>query len=163
MADVPVPVGAHDIYNEETFFDQLAKLVAENLYIDNWIFKIDDEYGGRGHAYLDVTSIKSVMELRKLQIALTAAIQAKLKAVLKKTVPKKAQIAMKSLYRSWNMYIERYCHVGGVIEAAPICPLAEVSSPSISFFIEPDGEIELVGTFDRIQAIPFVNAGCFFP
>lgn len=35
--------------------------------------------------------------------------------------------------------------------------------PSVSFFIEPDGETRLVGSFDRIEATQYVNGGCFFP
>ena len=68
MADVPVPIGAHDIYNENDFFEQLTKLIANNLYINTWIFTIDDEFNGRGHASLDVHSIKTVAELRKRKV-----------------------------------------------------------------------------------------------
>lgn len=35
--------------------------------------------------------------------------------------------------------------------------------PSVSFFIEPDGETRLIGSFDRIEATQYVNGGCFFP
>ena len=35
--------------------------------------------------------------------------------------------------------------------------------PSVSFFIEPNGGTELIGTFDRIEAAQYVNGGCFFP
>ena len=68
MADVPVPIGAHDIYNAKDFYEQLTKLVATNIYINTWIFKIDDEFNGRGHASLAVDSIKTVMELRKRKV-----------------------------------------------------------------------------------------------
>jgi hypothetical protein len=53
--------------------------------------------------------------------------------------------------------------VGGVIEATPMCPPNSVASPSIAFFIEPDGNIELIGSFDKFAAKEHVNAGCFFP
>jgi len=29
--------------------------------------------------------------------------------------------------------------------------------------IEPSGEIELIGSFDKFAAKEYVNAGCFFP
>ena len=38
-----------------------------------------------------------------------------------------------------------------------------MSSPSLSFLIEPDGEIELIGSMDRFASKEFINAGCFFP
>jgi len=38
----------------------LTKLVAYNLDVQKWVFKINDEYGSRGIAYLDVTTIKPI-------------------------------------------------------------------------------------------------------
>merc|ERR1711981_191413 len=59
--------------------------------------------------------------------------------------------------------MEKFCKHGGVIESAPLCPPAKVSSPSIAFMIEPDGEIEIIGSYDKFHAVEYVNAGCFFP
>jgi hypothetical protein len=67
------------------------------------------------------------------------------------------------LYRTWEEYIEHFCRIGGVIEAAPMCPSNMLASPSIAFFIEPDGNIELIGSFDKFAAKEYINAGCFFP
>lgn len=94
---------------------------------------------------------------------MTPAIEQKLLEVIRKTLPKKVKMAQPSLFRSWEFYIKRFCKVGGVIEAAPLCSPAHISMPSIAFFIEPDGNVKLVGSFDRIEATTFVNAGCFFP
>ena len=38
-----------------------------------------------------------------------------------------------------------------------------MTSPSVSFLIEPNGDIELIGSFDKFAASEYVNAGCFFP
>jgi hypothetical protein len=38
-----------------------------------------------------------------------------------------------------------------------------MASPSIAFFIEPDGNTQIVGSMDRVNAQNHVNAGCFFP
>lgn len=43
----------------------LAKLIAHNLYVSTWIFKIDDEFNGRGHASFNIDHIKYLIELRK--------------------------------------------------------------------------------------------------
>jgi hypothetical protein len=59
--------------------------------------------------------------------------------------------------------LDQFCNVGGVIEAAPTCMTNQMGSPSICFFIEPNGEIQLVGSVDKFAAREFVNAGCFFP
>jgi hypothetical protein len=49
----------------------LARLVAHNLFVNTWIFKIDDEFNGRGHATLSVDAIKTILELRKRKIEMT--------------------------------------------------------------------------------------------
>lgn len=38
-----------------------------------------------------------------------------------------------------------------------------MGSPSISFLIEPDGEVQLVGSMDRFAARDYLNAGCMYP
>ena len=50
--DIPVPIGKTHIKTEVEFFEELSKLVAQNLYIPGWLFKIDNEYSGRGHAWI---------------------------------------------------------------------------------------------------------------
>ena len=93
MADVPVPIGAFDIYNFDEFCVQLTKLIAHNLYINTWIFKIDDEFNGRGHASLNVENVKTIVELRKKKVEMTESIIRKLEDVIRKVVPKKTEIA----------------------------------------------------------------------
>ena len=57
-----------------------------------------------------------------------------------------------------------FCFKGGVIEAAPPnLNINQVKSPSVAFFIEPDSNIKLIGSFDKFAGTDFVNAGCFFP
>jgi hypothetical protein len=81
------------------------------------------------------------MELRKKKVEMTESIIRKLEEVVRKVLPKKAKIAQPTLYRTWESYIAQFSKVGGVIEAAPLCSPQQVSSPSISFLIEPDGTI----------------------
>ncbi len=38
-----------------------------------------------------------------------------------------------------------------------------MSSPSIAFIVEPDGEVTLLGSVDRFSAKEYINSGCFFP
>lgn len=38
-----------------------------------------------------------------------------------------------------------------------------MSSPSIAFIVEPDGEVQLLGSVDRFSAKEYINSGCFFP
>jgi hypothetical protein len=45
----------------------------------------------------------------------------KIIGILSKTLHKKVKIAMSRLYDGWSDFLESYCKVGGVIEAAPTC------------------------------------------
>ena len=52
---------------------------------------------------------------------------------------------------------------GGVIEAVPTSNNNEMTSINISFLIEPDGGIVLVGSYDKFFGIKFCCSGYFFP
>jgi hypothetical protein len=71
---IPYPVSAMDIYDKKQFEIALTHLIAKNLDINVWIFKIDDEFGGRGHASLDVEQVRTVVELRKKKVEMTEAV-----------------------------------------------------------------------------------------
>ena len=47
-------MSAYDIQDRDEFEIALARLIINNLDVNVWIFKIDDEFGARGHAMLDV-------------------------------------------------------------------------------------------------------------
>lgn len=49
----------------------MSRLIAHNLFVNTWIFKIDDEINGRGHASLNIESVKTIMELRKRKVEMT--------------------------------------------------------------------------------------------
>jgi len=70
---------------------------------------------------------------------------------------------MPLLFKSWAEYMTSFCRVGGIIEAAPTCMSHQMASPSIAFLIEPDGQVQVIGSMDRFTARAYVNAGCFFP
>jgi hypothetical protein len=77
---------------------------------------------------------------------------------------KKIKLAQPTLWKNWDHYMEDFCRSGGVIEAAPpMCQINQLQSPSVSFLIEPDGFVKLIGSFDKFSGAEFVNAGCFFP
>jgi hypothetical protein len=75
------------------------------LYVSTWIFKIDDEFNGRGHASLNVELIKPLQNLKKKQLDPSTDIVDQIKSILVKYLPKKAQVAMPSLFKNWNEYM----------------------------------------------------------
>lgn len=75
------------------------------MYVSTWIFKIDDEFNGRGHASLNVELIKPLQNLKKKQLDPSTDIVDQIKSILVKYLPKKAQVAMPSLFKNWNEYM----------------------------------------------------------
>lgn len=49
-----MPYGEFDIYNKDQLYEQLAQAIVDNLHVQRWIFKLDDEFNGRGIAYCDI-------------------------------------------------------------------------------------------------------------
>ena len=61
-------MSAYDIQDKGEFELALARLIVNNLDVNVWVFKIDDEYGARGHASLNVEQLKTIMELRRRKV-----------------------------------------------------------------------------------------------
>ena len=119
FCDIPIPVCAYDLHDKGEFELALARLIVKNLDVNVWLFKMDDEYGARGHASLNVEQIKTVMELRKKKLEISEAIIDRMKSVISKILPKKAKLAQPTLFSGWEHYLNDFCRRGGVIEAAP--------------------------------------------
>lgn len=67
---------------------------------------------------------------------------------------------MPSLYKDYKEYLACFLRRGGVVEAYPVLlNRVTISSPSISFFIEPSGKTNLITAYDKIQGNPFLNIG----
>ena len=73
------------------------------------MFKIDDEFGSRGHAWIMMDSFKFVDKLQKLVAPVSEAVIGKIRDNLIKTVPKKAKLAMPSIFPTWEAYLNRLC------------------------------------------------------
>lgn len=98
LCDIPIPMSAYDIQERTEFELALSRLIVNNLDVNIWIFKIDDEFNGRGHASLNVESLKTVMELRKRKVKMNEEIVSRLQVTLSKILPKKVKISQPTLY-----------------------------------------------------------------
>lgn len=57
-----------DIYNVNSFINELALLIVKYSEINRWVLKIDNEINSRGIAYLDISRIiprKLLVRMRK--------------------------------------------------------------------------------------------------
>lgn len=175
-AQVNMPPAAYDIYSEDDCFQALTRLVIRYPLVRRWLFKLDDEFGGRGHASFDTASLSCHQKVDAFNAAHPNAsdlidndeevaeaaedLRLSVKKELSSRVPKKVQIACPSVYRNWNEFIQAFSRSGGVIEA---CPSTVKASPSANVFIAPDGELELLSTQEQLFGVPFVCAATLCP
>jgi len=175
-AQVNMPPAAYDIYSEEDCFLALTRLVIRYPLVRRWLFKLDDEFGGRGHVCFDMATLNCQNRIEAFnarypnaaelidkdeEVAEAAEdLRLTVKKELAMKVPKKAVLACSSVYKTWREYVEAFARSGGVIEA---CPSSVKASPSANVFIAPDGEMQLVSTQEQLFGIPFVCSATLCP
>jgi hypothetical protein len=170
-AGVASAPGCSEIYDESDLFSSLSKLMVDNIEANRWVFKIDNETGGRGCAYLDVKEDwKTIMALREEKInhpqrwkipeIITQARQRVL-ITLQRSLSSRVTLAHPQLYNnSWTEFCKAMYKVGGVIEA---CPNLTISSPSVNLLLEPDGTVTITSSHDQLFSSPFLYGGATFP
>lgn len=166
---VNMPPGAHDVYGEEHLISTLAQLICQHLDVPRWLFKLDNEFGGRGTAHLDVHGLPFYLELLREHDAnpegwesesTQSRIQGRLVQSLSLVLPERAVLNARWLWRSWRDFAVVFKRVGGVIEASPL----EIhASPSANLLIEPDGQLTIHSTHEQIFSQPFTFVGATFP
>ncbi len=73
-------------------------------------------------------------------------------------------MATPKLYKNFKDFLKCYLKNNGIIESCPSHMLSGIiGSPSISMLIEPDGSLELIGTFDKINNNFFKNICAITP
>ena len=87
----------------------------------------------------------------------------KLGAILRTAIPKKTEIVNNKIYEGWTDFFTEFCRVGGVIESCPTGSLSNIYSPAISFLFEPDGNVQTVCTYDKLNVGYFKNFGLSSP
>jgi len=168
-AQVNVAPGAHDLYDEEDLLGALAQLISVHLDVPRWMFKLDDEFGGRGHAHVDTKSLPCYQQLLKEhdaapdeweEEATQAHVHQRLVAELLEVLPQRAVINMRWLWRTWADYVVAFKRAGGVIEASPL----EIrSSPSANLLVEPDGTVNLTSVHEQIFSSAYTFVGAALP
>jgi hypothetical protein len=169
-SDVAIPPGvAGDMYDPAAVVGALAALIARHLGVPRWLLKIDDEFHGRGHAYLDVTALEcypglveerassaEIWEHPSVQEAVARQVREELSA----SIGDRVVICDARLFRSWRAFVSVFARVGGVIEA---CPAVVTGSPSVNLFISPDGRVEITSAHDQFFGRAYRYAGALFP
>lgn len=159
-AKVDIPPGQFDIYSLPQLHESIAKLVTENLYVKRWLFKMDNEFDGRGTAYCDVTAHLACYSwaLRECQRygdkwSKTWAHEPTLirvSAEIPEIIAQCATPVNNELYPTWNSFLQDFLKRGGIVEAYP--PSDSVTALSVDVLIEPSGESTILSIGDQIHA-----------
>lgn len=79
-------------------------------------------------------------------------------------MPSYGELIAPHLYKNFKDFLQQYFESHGVIEACPMNSLADIAgSPCISMLIEPNGGLELIGTYDKINTLFFKNIAAVSP
>ncbi|XP_002730454.1 IQ domain-containing protein H-like [Saccoglossus kowalevskii] len=171
-AKIEVPPSEYDVYSLPQLHECLAQLVTENLDVKRWLFKLDDEFDGRGIAYCDVTThLRAYTWAKKeeqrygekwskkwAQEAAFIRIHAEIPDVLEKN----ARPVNTTVFPTWQKFLEAFLSKGGIIEACP--PSESVTALSVDVLIEPTGKINVISCGDQIHAeTPFTAWGISIP
>lgn len=162
--ELPVAPYSSGILQEQEVVPHLAKLIISNIHIDRWVFKMEGEHEGRGLAYFDITSVKSLNRLRKkIDTLEEEATFILVQRLLVSNLPKKLKIVKSSLYRSFHEYISHFIKKGGLIEASPSTLQKNMGFPGFTFIIEPDGTLDFLASYEKLHASLMTPCGYQVP
>ena len=165
--NIPSTPSIWDINKEKDFYSTLVNMLTNYPNINIWIFKINTEFRGRGIAFIVLDRIKEVSELRKDKfdkMITEEKFKSEMNFILRKFLPEKVEIVTPRIYKGWNEYFLEFCNMGGIIEACPTFSLGLIlGSPAVSMLIEPDGKIQTICVYDKINYSSFRNFGAVSP
>ena len=168
LNDIAFPISAWDIKTEEEFYSSLAHLIATYPTIQIWIFKCNLDSNGKGIAYIDISDIEIIKDLKyekKINPEFTNEIfQEKLYYQIKKILIKNVKFSYQNLYSNWNEYIKKFLDEKGIIECCPTKNLEGImNNPCLPIFIEPNGKIRILPSFEKINVDFFKNVASTSP
>ncbi|XP_052277313.1 IQ domain-containing protein H-like isoform X2 [Dreissena polymorpha] len=171
-AKVDMPPSEYDIYSLGLLHESMSQLITENLNVKRWLFKLDDEFDGRGIAYCDVPE-----HLRCYSWALKEEkrygdkwskkwaqepVFIKILSEIQELLENHATPVNTKVYPTWEKFLASFLSKGGIIEACP--PSDSITTLTVDMLIEPNGATSMVSCGDQIHAdTPFSCWGVSVP
>ena len=168
LNEIPFPISAWDIKTEEEFYSSLAHLIVTYPSIQVWIFKCNLDTNGKGIAYINVGNIKVINEFKTEQKHnpgfTNEAYQEKLYYLLKNILEKNVKFGFSNLYTNWDEFLHKFLKQKGVIECCPTKNLDGImNNPCLSLFIEPNGKIKILPSYEKINVDFFKSVASTSP
>eukprot|EP00668_Euglena_longa_P032973 GGOE01042466.1.p1 GENE.GGOE01042466.1~~GGOE01042466.1.p1 ORF type:complete len:905 (-),score=220.92 GGOE01042466.1:122-2485(-) len=152
-ADVVVPPGESDLYEESCIFHALANAISTYPEYPRWLLKINREVRGRGVAYFDVRSLRCLRGNSQPDYN-------DLLLELQQFFAQHVQFVGEAIYPTWEVYMLAVAEHGAVLEAVPCEVLGHIMA---NVFIHPGGEAELQSVQEQLLAVPYVVQALKFP
>ena len=162
--NIPFPISAWDIITQDEFYSSLVHLISSYPNINIWIFKTNYDNNATGIAYLNTDKIDIINNFRKdMKKSKNQEdkknLKKKLLYELKNILMKYATFVFPNLYKNWNQYLSHFLSQRGIIECCPTKGLSGImGKPCIPIFIEPNGAIKVLPSYEKINVDNFKNA-----
>jgi hypothetical protein len=168
-ADVNVPFGAVDLFDEHEVALALAKLLVAHLdFVGTWKLQLDVDPLGVGLARIDTSQLSSLRDLRRESSVRTpdywrqpgtrdAAVRQVLAEIERKTLARVAIPVIAEAFPSWTEFSRAMGETGVVVEAEPPNVVGHIRA---NLFIEPQGDVvHVTSTHDVLHGrLPFNKA-----
>ncbi|CAJ1030550.1 hypothetical protein Q4I30_005542 [Leishmania utingensis] len=163
-ADVLTPPGATQLHSRTNLLHALTGLILSRRAVQRWLIKLENEFGSQGHAYLDVSRLRSLQGVDSGASSIDAASHAALSAAvfheLEVHGAKRMRLLHPSSYPNWEAYLTMFDTVGGCVEAVLPGLCASVTA---NLFVAPSGVVRIESVVEPLLAPAFTAMGSLFP